>query len=64
MAVYHGKPCPRCKAGKPAPQLRGTPGRAAKATKGSQVEVEWDPKQRWALDAETDRDTRRDCVGT
>ena len=61
-----GKPCAQCKAGKPAPQLRPTLSRATKVAKGPspQVQVVWDLKQRWALDAEIDRDTRRDCVGT
>ena len=61
-----GKPCAQCQAGKRkrAPQLRETLSRTTKKAKGPQVEAPPDPKQRWAVDPEIDRDTRRDCVGT
>ena len=61
-----GKPCAPCQAGKRkrAPQLRETLSRTTKKAKGPQVEAPPDPKQRWAVDPEIDRDTRRDCVGT
>lgn len=62
MRCKPGKPCAQCKAGKAAPQLRASLSRAKK--QGPQVQVQWDPKQRWALHAEIDCDTRRDCVGT
>ena len=58
-----GKPCPRCRAGKPAPQLRETLARAQKQN-GASVATQDDPKQRWVLHADIDRDTRRVCEGT
>ena len=57
-----GKPCPQCTAGKPAQQLRAKLGRASKK-QGAQVEVAYDEKQRWGLDAEIDRCTRSFCDG-
>ena len=61
-----GRPCAQCQAGKRArpPQLRETHGHTVKKAKGAQVEARFDPKQRWAVDPEIDRDTRRDCEGT
>jgi hypothetical protein len=57
-----GKPCPQCTAGKPAQQLRAKLGGASKK-QGAQVEVAYDEKQRWGLDAEIDRCTRSFCDG-
>ena len=33
-------------------------------TKTAQVETKWDPKQRWAAQADADREVRRYCEGT
>ena len=59
-----GKPCSQCKTGKPAQQLREKLSRATKKQQhGARVEVTYDQKQQWGLDAEIDRDTRKGCEG-
>lgn len=58
-----GKPCAKCQAGKPAPQLKKLK-KKKKKQGGAQVETKWDPKQRWAAEADVDREVRRDCAST
>ena len=48
---------------KGAPQKRQQLARAKKHQQ-STAEAEFDPKQRWRLDRDLDRDTRKDCEGT
>ena len=44
--------------------LRSRLAAAEERLEAAQVEARCDPKQRWAVDPEIDRDTRRDCEGT